>query len=350
MRFKRQGSLFKSGSCFILLNIVLLLKANAQTEDFGAFNPIPEEPKKEALKPPPTPAPSIDPEILKQLEEVAEPQQPSTAPGPSVPAPVAPAPQETAETAAQPMPTQEQASDERPVSESSNENPNKDQINERVLESPTQSVEAYEKERRKLLTLSEMPDWGMTLNFAYRAFSNADLRVSNTSVGLGEIAKPRLSGLHFGFEKIFLRSLGYLALGAELGGYGSPPRNRFDGLLLAFQSAGPYVMYQANYFSRQWLVPALRAQYEIVRYSYTFLEGPDQQSRRIRGLSMLPRLDIGLLLFLNIFEPTSAGGMKSSWGVKRTYLGAFYSIAQDSKKKNFNLSENGLRVGLRFEM
>lgn len=213
---------------------------------------------------------------------------------------------------------------------------------ERILESPTQQVEVYEKARRDHVWEQSRPDWSFNLGLAPRAFRNADLRVPLTQAN--NEGKPRLTGILMGGERVLMHSYGQLAVGGEFGMFGNTRRNRFAGLLSAVMTLGPYVQYEGAFFARQIVVPAIKAGYEVARINYSFA------GKRVRDIRAMPRLDLGLLIYLNFLEPRSAGLMQSNYGIKRTYLSAYYSLASDPSKKDIDLTERGsYRVGFRFE-
>lgn len=213
---------------------------------------------------------------------------------------------------------------------------------ERILESPTQQVELYEKARRDHVWDSSRPDWSFNLGLAPRAFRNADLRVPLSQAD--NEGKPRLTGILLGGERVLMHSYGQLAVGGEFGMFGNTHRNRFSGLLSAIMTLGPYVQYEGQFFARQIVVPAVKAGYEVARINYSF------SGNKVQDIRALPRLDLGLLIYLNFLEPRSAGLMQSNYGIKRTYLSAYYSLASDPSKKDIDLTERGAyRVGFRFE-
>jgi hypothetical protein len=213
---------------------------------------------------------------------------------------------------------------------------------DRVLDVPTQAVEAYEKARQEHVWKQSEPDWSFNLTLAPRAFRNADLRAP-VSTSVVE-SKPRLTGVVLGGERVVMHNAGQIGVGGEFGFYGNTPRNQFGGLLTAVTTIGPFATYRGQFFPRQIVVPSIKAGVDLARVSYTYV------TTRVRAIRAIPRFELGVLVYLNFLEPSSAGLMQSNYSVKRTYLAAWYSFATDSSKELVDLSESGAwRAGFRFE-
>jgi hypothetical protein len=213
---------------------------------------------------------------------------------------------------------------------------------EQALESPTQSVEAYERARQDLIYQNSIPSFSTQFNFFPRAFSQADLRLPTQTSDYAQ-EKPKLRGFSLSLEKSFVGSFGGLHLGLQGALYGSTDRGGFSSLMPALYSISPIIKYEAVYLRRQWFVPYFGFDFEVLRYSYTY------QNKKIRNLETLPRINIGMMFFLNVLESSASGELFSNFGIKRTYLTAEYSMTHQSNVTQLVLTEKALRVGLRFE-
>lgn len=208
--------------------------------------------------------------------------------------------------------------------------------------SPTASTEAYKKALKRNHDKHSIPSWSFNFTGAPFAFRKTDIRTGSTAGGIQK--KPKLYGVLLSGERMLIKSLGILSVGLEGGLYtsfGNDPA--FEGLSFGFMSAGAYAMYQFHYVDRQWFVPFIKAQEEGIRHAYRL------SGQRISGINVLTRFEAGLLFFLNFLEPSSAGDMYSVYGVKRTYFSASYTLATDSTRKDFDMSEATYRAGVRFE-
>lgn len=212
---------------------------------------------------------------------------------------------------------------------------------EQVLEHPTRSIEEYQRVRAAELHRRSLPDWGIGLIIAPHAFRQADLRAP-TGGGFDQ-SNPSLFGVALSYEHSVLKAPGILLLGLDFGTYSSTISDPWKGLTLGVLTANPHVAYEGIFLQKQWVVPTARLGYEQVRYSYSF------QNHSVQGFKQLPRLDLGALIYLNLLEPASAAEMSGDYGIKRTYLGAYYTIINDSSKQDFNMSDHAFRVVLRFE-
>lgn len=210
-----------------------------------------------------------------------------------------------------------------------------------ALDSPTRSYEEYERARDRNLHVKTLPRYSINFTVAPKAFAKADLRAP-TRGGFDQ-TDPNLYGILLGYEHTFFKVGGVFMAGIDGGIYGSTLKDPYSNLLAGFQALTPHLHYQALFMPRQWVVPSLKAGYEFLRYSYMF------QNKPVKGFKTFPRFDLGLMIFLNLLEPSAAGQMHGNYGIKRTYLTGYYSVAIDSSKTDFDLSENTWRVGLRFE-
>jgi hypothetical protein len=212
---------------------------------------------------------------------------------------------------------------------------------EKALSSPTGNFEEYEAARQELIQRSSTPKWAMNLNMEPRAFRTVDL-TAPTGVNTGQ-PNPDLFGVFISGERVFFNRGGLLSAGAEIGLYGSTTSGPYSGLATGFFSGGPLLQYQGVYVPRQIVAPTIRTELECVRYNYKVSNVP------VSGFVAMPRIDLGLLVFLNSLEPSAAGQMQANYGIKRTYVGFYYSISKDSSKSSLDLSEHEWRAGLRFE-
>lgn len=215
-------------------------------------------------------------------------------------------------------------------------------VDDPALQTPTRSVEDYERARMDRLHRLSIPSYSVNLTLAPKAFRDADLR----SPGKGgfDQSRPTLFGVLLGYDRTLFNHPGLLMIGLDAGVYTSATNDPFSGLKFGIQSAAPHILYEAALIPRQWVVPIVKFDYEFVHYGYTF------QNHNITGFKQLPRIDLGVLIFLNFLEPSSAAQMSSNYGIKRTYLAGYYTLANDSQNKtDFDMSEHTFRIGLRFE-
>lgn len=209
--------------------------------------------------------------------------------------------------------------------------------------SPTRSVDEYERMRKLQLHRSSLPQYSVNLTLEPMAFSKVDLR-SPTTVGDVQ-TNPKLFGVLLGFDYSLIKSptFGIGMLGIDAGIYGSTVKDPYSGLTTAFITASPHVQYEGLFFPKQWVVPTVKLDLDLLRYNYSL------EDQKVVGYRVMPRFEVGLLVFLNLFEPSAAGQMQQNYSVRRTYLSGYYSVATDSSKEGFDLSESTFRVGLRFE-
>jgi hypothetical protein len=212
---------------------------------------------------------------------------------------------------------------------------------EKALSSPTANFEEYQAARQELIQRSSTPKWAMNLMMEPRAFRTVDL-TAPSGVNTGQ-SNPDLFGVFISGERIFFKSGGLLSAGAEIGLYGSTTSGPYSGLATGFFSGGPLLQYQGVYVPRQIVAPTIRTELECVRYSYKVSNVP------VSGFVAMPRIDVGLQIFLNSLEPSAAGQMQANYGIKRTYVGFYYSVSKDSSKASLDLTEHDWRAGLRFE-
>jgi hypothetical protein len=212
------------------------------------------------------------------------------------------------------------------------------------LDSPTQSVERYEAARQQLIHDMSIPDFEFGLTVAPYSFSHADLRVGTNPAAAG-VGSPSLFGLFFNFEKVLLRRVGLFSVGANAGFYLASPPPAFatftPGTIYSF---GPTAIYELSLVARQWVVPFAALGYEFLRYNFSY------NNTQVKGTRTMPRVSAGLLFFLNPLEPSAAGQMLSSYGIKRSYLSVAYTIATPSGgSDNIDFTDRAFRAGLRFE-
>lgn len=213
---------------------------------------------------------------------------------------------------------------------------------EKTLATPTRSVELYEKARRDHMWERSRPSWSANLGIAPRAFGRADLRVPLSNAG--NDANPTLTGLLFAGERVLMTNYGQLQVGGEFGYFGAPHRDNFSNLFGAIMTLEPYLQYEGLYVPRQIVAPTIKAGYEFARINYSY------KDNKVNDVRAIPRLDLGLLVYLNFFEPSAAGYMEGNYDVKRTYLAAYYTLSSDPSQKDIDLSDRGAwRLGFRFE-
>lgn len=212
---------------------------------------------------------------------------------------------------------------------------------EEILDHPSRDVEQYDLVRKKFIHFSSQPDWSVSFAVTPLAFRSSEFRAPK-AIG------PRVNfvGFHLSGERIFTKNIGLLSAGGEISFFGNAPaeRNFFARLFpFAMISGGPYLAYQFTYFRKQWVSPIIRGGLDFFHHDYVYA------GNRISGSHEVARIDVGLLIFLNIIEPDAAGQMMSNWNIKRTYLAGFFTIARDLKPADFDLSERNFKIGFRFE-
>ncbi len=227
------------------------------------------------------------------------------------------------------------------VPQESNKKPADSSEVDDVLENPTRSIDEYERVRKDRLHQTTITSSSFNLTLAPAAFGKIDLRAP-TKGGADQI-NPGLLGIMLGYDLAVFRHAGIAMVGLEGGIYASTQNDPYSGLMFGFMSLRPNVRYEAAFLPKQWVVPTIGAGLELLRYAYTF------QNAHVGGFKTMPRIDIGALFFLNILEPNSAADMDANWGIRKTYLAAYYSVSNDTSKRDFNMSENTWRVGFRFE-
>jgi len=233
--------------------------------------------------------------------------------------------------------------DPKEHSEDKPKDPAREEQMEAILANPTRSVEEYEAARKELLYKQSVPNWAFNITISPRAFRDTNFRVIPGGVNIGS-TQPKLIGVLLSGERIFFKSAGLASIGIEVGTYRSGKKDNFEKLGFdSFLVGGPYAQYEAVFLRRQWVVPVARAGYEFLRYNYEFL------GNKNRGVSQIMRFDIGLLFFLNMLEPSSSGQLLGNYGIKRTYLAATYTIANDRTSGGPDFGDKSFRVGVRFE-
>jgi hypothetical protein len=327
----------KLHGCSVFCVLLSLISITALAEGV-TWNPADDLPL-ETMEPPPT------------TEGASTPAPPLVTPAESAgPGPITTAPsKQTPEARAVETPTSEQPpqkAEDTFIPAESEVTPSAIQeyqnTEEEILRSPTKSIETYEEIRKNRLIRQADTNWSFNVTLAPNAFKGTEFRQTLTGPILsGE--RPFFIGVLFSTDYYLIKQIGYFSLGVEAGLYSSQPTNRFGTLLATFQSAGPYAQYQFRYFERQWLVPTIRAKYEWVHYNYSFSDNHMSDAR------VIPRLDLGGLIFLNVIEPSSTANISNDFGIKKVYFGVYYTIAQDKKIKHFDLSERAFRGVLRFE-
>ena len=209
-------------------------------------------------------------------------------------------------------------------------------------ETSINQAERYEqslKRRREELT---KPWWALGLLVEPRAFRMTEWRYGTRQ---DQALNPKSFGLGFQGERFLFRRFGMTSVGAELGWYrlfgGGEPFRR---TLAAVLTGGAYLSYQFHYFSGQWVVPYVQAGMHMARYSYNFFDNV------VSGRKVLPRADLGVLIYLNFLDVESAGDMYGNYGITRTYLSVSWSMTSDRKPNDkLNLEGQSIRAGLRFE-
>ncbi len=216
------------------------------------------------------------------------------------------------------------------------------------LPSPTANYELYEETRLKRFQKSKEPNWSTNFTYEHHAFPTTDFKKPTNPPGLapGKIpsqVNPIFRGFLISGERILTRTAGYISLGIEGGVYASQEQDGFNKLPMGLIPAAAYFQYQMHYVDKQWVVPIAKAEYEVVVQNYQY-EGSSN-----KGINQILRADAGALIYMNFLEPWAAGAMQANYGVKRTYLSATFTFANDMTKKTFDLSEKNWRVGFRFE-
>jgi hypothetical protein len=206
-----------------------------------------------------------------------------------------------------------------------------------MASAPASSLRTLSERRKD----NQMHKWSVGVNFSRDAYRLADWRAAPTT--LAKIRSPRFLSLLLQVEKPFFYEWGVWSAYADAGVAGNMKKDGFDHLAPAMYILGLGGSYRARFIPRQWVVPYVRGGAEGLRYAYHF------SNNRIHGYRVMPRLEGGLELFLNILDPSSAGEMYGNYSATRSYLGVGYSITNDSSKKDFNLSDRALRFSIRVE-
>ena len=212
-----------------------------------------------------------------------------------------------------------------------------------VLDNPSRSVDEYERVRKDRLHQTTIMKYSLNVTLEPAAFSKIDLRIPAPGSTAAGATNPGLFGVMIGYDLTVFKAAGIAMVGIEGGLYASTQSDPYSGLMFGFMAVRPNVRYEAAFLPKQWVVPTAGFGMEMLRYNYSVT------NQHVSGFKTMPRFDVGLLFFLNVLEPSSAADMDTNWGIKKTYLSAFYSVANDTSKKDFNMSENQWRFGFRFE-
>lgn len=208
---------------------------------------------------------------------------------------------------------------------------------------PAPSLEAAARNLDHRRKDNQRNKWSAGVVVTPRTFRNADWK-ARPNVNAGNLKSPHMLGIFLQGERILTDRVGLIGIGPEVGLIGSPVRrDGFENLTPAILSVGALASYRARFVPRQWVVPFGRGGVEFLRYAYHY------NNARITGTRFMPRLEAGLDIYLNAFDPSSAGNMYAEYSVLRSFLSVAYSVTHDSSKKDFDLSDRALRAGVRFE-
>ncbi len=177
------------------------------------------------------------------------------------------------------------------------------------------------------------PQWGVEAAYGSKAFGK-----TADAPGLPDSAAIRGYSIQMEFQPAFLQSLGVLGFGPSFALYRPTVSGVVNGALGLF-SIGGQVRYQARYFREQPLVPYGGFAVEHVRY---------RLSNGTRGGVTATGPTLGVMLLLNILEPSSAAEMYVNYEIARTYLVAELRTLKGSGG-GFNFSAGTPYFGLRFE-
>ncbi len=205
------------------------------------------------------------------------------------------------------------------------------------------SPEKYEEARLRQSQEMRTPHWAFQLWVSPLAHKRTEWRAAPYSGGAA-VKNARMLDLILQGEKFLLRRNGMLSIGANVELMGQRSNNDFEKTLPAVYGVGVVSQYQFHYIHGQWVVPFIEVGATELRYNYVFA------GSRIKGFKTTGHADVGLSIFLNFLEPSSAGDMYGNYGVRRTYLNASFGVTRDGQKsRHFDLSEENFKVGLRFE-
>ncbi|MBI3543029.1 MAG: hypothetical protein HY075_07130, partial [Deltaproteobacteria bacterium] len=222
MRLQRPG---KWSKCF--LSLVLLLA-------FAGAGMAPSEIEAPPMEPP-------------ELPEAAAPKEPA-APLPSAPEPtttaVAPSAESTLAPVEEPKAAEPSGEKEAPLTlppaeaPKAENHPSGSQDEQAILDSPTRSVEDYERVRLEHLHETSLPDYGVSLTIEPKAFGKVDLRAPAHKVT--DQANPSLFGFKLGYDHTLYKHAGISMLGIDGGFYGSTQGDPFANLMFGFLSIEPH--------------------------------------------------------------------------------------------------------------
>ncbi len=215
------------------------------------------------------------------------------------------------------------------------------------LPSPTANFEAYESARRARFGERNTPHWAVNLVLQPKAFRNVEFRqptpVINTTGQAVSMKLPRFRGGTIAGERILFQTLSKCAFGLEGGAYSSTNMDGYSNLAIGLLTMGPYLNYQLKFFDKQWIVPTGQVKQEIVVQNYAYT------GNKNRDLSFVGRLDLGAMIYLNFLDKDDSSQMSANYGVKHTYLMAFWTVAHDFSNTRLKLSEHSYRGGFKFE-
>ena len=249
-------------------------------------------------------------------------------------------PSAAAQESALNIPPQELPPVPQPTTETNRPSVSPDDV---IRETPTRDIEKYEALREADRAQANHPDWAMGVHSSIWSFRKTNFARGANSARTNET--PNFIGIFVSGEYIPVTRLGVLSFGAEAAAYAAPAGSttHITETLPAFFGGGPYVSYQLNYFRNQLIVPVVRYESEWVQSRYTFT------NVSVKLLNRLDRFDVGLMLLLTHIDATDAGALKEVYGIKRSYLGVYYSVARDSTNDLLDLSEQNFRFGFKLE-
>ncbi len=177
------------------------------------------------------------------------------------------------------------------------------------------------------------PQWGLEFTSSLQAFGGQALVVEQ---GTNPLYAFSLSAE---YQPAFLQNFGVFGIGPTFTVYPAFGSTMTYGFL-ALLGTGAQIRYQARYFRDQPLVPVFA--YSIESFSYQFNSGKT-------GTLISQGPSLGLWIFLNFLEFSSAAQIYMNHGVSRSYLTLEYRIlaGQDA---NLNFSGGSYYFGLRLEL
>lgn len=177
------------------------------------------------------------------------------------------------------------------------------------------------------------PKWGFQFSVSPSALGD------ETLYGGVERSEVRAAQFQLEYQPISMQSAGVLGIGASYNYYLEEPDRGLSDLFFGMWSIGAQARYQFRYVREQVVVPYLMASGEYFKYDF------DNDGE---GAVPVWSGGLGLMILLNVFEPTGAAGFYVEHGVARSYLVAEVR-AYAGGDENVEFSGKSYNFGLRFE-